>query len=332
MKRILLTITLLAIAVWAVLPAGAQRGLTITLGTVVPEGSAWHQTLKQMEQDWARISGGRVRLRIMAGGRLGDDIEMLRLMRIGRLQALALTGIGLARMDEGVDAMHIPLLFRSYEELDYVRDKMAPTLEKRLASNGFVILNWSDGGWAHFFAKQPVATLADLRKQKLWISAGDPKTERLYKKFDMQVTPLALGDVQTGLQTGLVEVVTEPPLFAMLDGTYQAAGNMTDLRWAPVLGGTVISKDAWEKIPADLRPQLEEASRKAGDDLRATIRKLGADAITQMKSRGLNVVEVDRAAWEKEVTALYPQLRGDLAPADLFDMAIRYRDEYRAKQ
>lgn len=328
MKKIIF-LALIALIAVAALPA--QRGLTITLGTVVPDGSAWHQTLKKMEQDWARISGGRVRLRIMAGGRLGDDVEMLRLVRIGRLQAVAVTGIGLARIDEGIDALHIPMLFKSYDELDAVRNRMAPALEKRMEAKGFVVLNWADGGWARFFSKEPVRTLDDLRKLKLWISAGDPKTERLYKRYDMQVTPLSLGDVQTGLQTGLVEAVTEPPLFAMLDGTYKAAPNMTDLRWAPVIGGTVISKDAWEKIPADLRPQLMEAARQAGEDLRDKIRRLGEDAVAQMKSRGLNVVSVDRAAWEKEVTALYPELRGELAPADLFDQAIRYRDEFRAK-
>ena len=113
----------------------AQRGMTVNVGTVVPKGSAWHETLERMTQEWARISGGRVRLRVLPGGALGDDVEMLRLVRVGRLQALATTGIGLAKLDPGIDALHIPMLFSSYEELDYVRDKMAPVLEKRLASN-----------------------------------------------------------------------------------------------------------------------------------------------------------------------------------------------------
>ncbi len=331
MKRIAPLVVGLASLTLFLTPTPAQRGLTINLGTVVPKGSAWHETLEQMSQDWARISDGRVRMRIFAGGALGDDIEMLRLVRIGRLQALAVTGIGLARIDEGIDALHIPMLFESYEELDAVRDRMAPTLERRMAAKGFISLNWSDGGWAHFFSKQPVRTLDDLRKQKLWISAGDPKWERLYKKYALRIMPLSLGDMQTGLQTGLVNAVTEPPLFAMLDGTYKSAPHMLDLRWAPVIGGTVISKDAWEKIPATLRPKLLEASRSAGQELRTKIRRLGSDAIRQMKSRGLTVIEADRQAWLDEIVPLYPRLRGDLAPADLFDQAIRYRDEYRAK-
>ena len=312
-------------------PLSAQRGLTVNLGTVVPKGSAWHDTLERMSQEWERISGGRVRLRILPGGALGDDVEMLRLMRVGRLQAVAMTGIGLAKLDPGVDALHIPMLFDSYAELDYVRDKMAPAFEARLSAEGFVVLNWADGGWAQFFTKEPTKTLADLRKQKLWISAGDPRTERLYKRFDMTVTPLSMGDVPTGLQTGLIEAITIPPLFAMLDGSYRSAPNLVDLKWAPVTGGVVISKEAWEKIPADLRPKLLTASRAAGDELRTKIRRLGDDAVAQMKTRGLNVVSVDVEAWRAEVEAAYPDLRGELAPAELFDEALRLRDEFRAR-
>lgn len=326
----ILSSTLLAVLFLA-LPLSAQRGLTINLGTVVPKGSAWHETLERMSQEWARISGGKVRLRILPGGALGDDVEMLRLVRVGRLQAVAMTGIGLAKIDQGVDALHIPMLFDSYAELDYVRDKMAPKLEARLASEGFIVLNWADGGWAQFFTKKPAKTIDELREQKLWISAGDPRTERLYKRFDMTVTPLSMGDMPTGLQTGLIEAITVPPLFAMLDGSFRTAPNMIDLKWAPVTGGVVISKAGWEKIPADLRPKLLAASKKAGDELRAKIRRLGADAITQMKTRGLNVVSVDAAAWRAEVEAAYPELRGELAPADLFDEALRLRNEYRTR-
>ena len=307
----------------------AQRGLRINLGTVAPPNSAWHEILQQMQQDWDKISGGRVQLRVYPGGSLGDDAEMLRKVRIGQLQAVAMTSIGLALIDEGVDALHIPMLFESYEELDHVRGKMAPTLEQRLSGKGFSVLNWSDGGWGQFFTKRPAKTLDDIRAHKLWISAGDAKTERLYKQFGMQVVPLPLSEVATGLQSGLIEAITVPPLYAMLDGSFQRATNMTDIKWAPVIAGTVVAKEAWDKVPADLRPQLVEAAKRAGEHTRSRIRKLGDDAIMQMKQRGLTVVETDKAAWRKEVEAAWPKLRGVLAPADLFDEAISLRNQFR---
>lgn len=314
-------------------PLSAQRGkaIRINLGTIVPKDSAWHEALLRMREDWREISGGRIDLRIYSGGALGDDAEMLRKVRIGQLQAVAVTALGLAKIDPAIDALHLPMLFESYQELDYVRDRMAPTYEKRLAEKGYVVLNWSDGGWAHFFTAKPAKTLADIRSQKLWISAGDPKTERLYKDYRMRVVPLAVTDLATSFETGLIEAVTLPPLFAMLNGSFERAPYMTDVKWAPIVGGTVVSSKAWESIPSDLRPRLLEASQRAGAQVRERIRRLGDDAVDQMKQRGLTVVAADHAAWLAEVKAAYPELRGVLAPAELFDEAIRLRDEFRKK-
>ena len=80
-----------------------------------------------------------------------------------------------------------------------------------------------------------------------------------------------------------------------------------------------------------MRPKLLAAAGKAGASLRERIRALGEDAIEQMQERGLTVVEADRALWLKEVQEAYPKLRGVLAPAELFDEAIRLRDQYRAR-
>ncbi|MDA0205131.1 MAG: TRAP transporter substrate-binding protein DctP [Acidobacteria bacterium] len=316
-------------------PLAAQRGgggVRVNLGTVVPKDSAWYEVLVRMKQDWATISSGRVDLRIYPGGSLGDDVEMLRKVRIGQLQAVAVTSVGLSRIDDSIEALHTPMLFGSYEELDYVREKMAPKLEAALNQKGFVVLNWSDGGWAQFFTKKPAKTLDDIRGMKLWIGTGDPKAEQLYRDFDMRPTPLPMTEMLTALQTGLIEAIDVPPLFAMLDGSFQRAPFMTDIRWAPVMGGTVISKEAWERIPADLRPKLLASAKKAGEEMRGRIRQLGEDSIAQMKQRGLTVVSADREAWQREVEAAYPKMRGKLAPAALFDEAIRLRDEYRAKR
>ena len=50
----------------------------------------------------------------------------------------------------------MPMMFRSMDELDYVRDQLRPELEKRLLDKGFVTLFWGDAGWARLFSKEPV--------------------------------------------------------------------------------------------------------------------------------------------------------------------------------
>ncbi len=318
------------------IPLQAQgRTIVINMGTLAPEGTAWHDALLQMRQDWNRISRGQIVLRIFPSGVQGDENTMIRKMRIGQLQAVAVSGNGLSRIEPAISCLQIPLMLASYEELDYVRDHLAPQLEGMIEQKGFKILNWADAGWVRFFTKRPAFTLDDIRKMKLLTSAGDPETEKLYKDFGFQVVPLPYTEVLTALQTGLIEAVQGPPLYAMVEQWFGLATNMTEVKWAPLVGATVISNRAWERIPANLRPQLLEAARSAGRRLLTEIRQLNEDAVPAMAKRGLNIVKPDAAAlasWASEAKDAYPKLRGRYVSAELFDEVERLRNEFRSQQ
>lgn len=318
------------------IPLQAQgRTIVINMGTLAPEGTAWHDALLQMRQDWNRISRGQIVLRIFPSGVQGDENTMIRKMRIGQLQAVAVSGNGLSRIEPAISCLQIPLMLASYEELDYVRDHLAPQLEGMIEQKGFKILNWADAGWVRFFTKRPASTLDDIRGMKLLTSAGDPETEELYKDFGFQVVPLPYTEVLTALQTGLIEAVQGPPLYAMVEQWFGLATNMTEVKWAPLVGATVISNRAWERIPANMRPQLLEAARSAGRRLLTEIRQLNEDAVPAMAKRGLNIVKPDAAAlatWSSEAKDAYPKLRGRYVSAELFDEVERLRNEFRSQQ
>ena len=284
-------------------------------------------------QEWRRISGGTVDVTVYAGGVLGDETDMVRQVRQGRIQAVGLSSVGLSRIDKSVSCLQIPMMFESYAELDYVRDRIAPELERRIEGQGFKVLNWADGGWVYAFSKQPARTPNDLKRMRLFTSVGDPETERLYKELGFQVVPLSLIDMATSLQTGMIDAFTTVPLFAQLEESYRLAPHMTDIRWTPLVGGTVISLRVWQQIPRQHQAELERTARESGMRLRDEIRALGSAAVGEMEKRGLTVVSVDApttALWRAEAETAYPQLRGPYCPASVFDQVQAFRDEYRA--
>jgi TRAP-type C4-dicarboxylate transport system substrate-binding protein len=329
-NRLLTIVALLALASGLAVPL--EAAIRIRMGTIAPKDSIWHNALKRIDADWNKISGGEIDITIYPAGQLGDGPEMVRKVRQGTLQAVALSQVGLSHIDTGVSALHIPMLLRSNEEFDYVREKIAPQLEKRLEADGFVVLSWGDGGWVRFFSTEPARTPDEVRKMKLFTSAGDPEGERLWGKFGFNVVPLSLTDMLLSLQRGMINAFHVPPILALLNQSYTVAKNMVDVRFSPVVGGTIIDKGTWEKIPAAMRPKLLESAHQAGEQLRKEVRQLEQDAIDQMKKRGLNVITLNESElrqWQVEAEKVYPALRGHYAPADLFDEAIRLRDEYR---
>ena len=150
----------------------AQGRVLIRMATLVPDGSTWHLILKETAEKWKEVSGGRVQVRLYPGGVAGDDTDVVRKMRLGTLSAGLLSAAGVGEIDRSVYALGIPLMYDSYEEVYWVQEKMKADLEAGLEKKGFIVLNWMDGGWVHFFTKTPVAVPADLQKLKLFTWRG----------------------------------------------------------------------------------------------------------------------------------------------------------------
>ena len=103
-----------------------------------------------MGETWHEASGGRLDLRIYPGGVAGDEPDMVRKMRVGQLHAAALSGGGLSKIAPEIQALQMPMMFRTDEELDYARERIAPTLEAALEAKGFKVLSWTHAGWVYW--------------------------------------------------------------------------------------------------------------------------------------------------------------------------------------
>ena len=333
--------TIAPFALLALATAAWGQQIDIKMGTLAPAGSPWHKVLEKMGAMWRAQSDGKVKLTIFAGGTLGDEPDLVNKMRVNQIQAVALSGAGMADLEPGVMALQIPLMFESYEELDYVRDRIAPRLEKMIEARGYLVLNWGDAGWVHFFSRAPLARVDDLRKVKLFTWAGSNEELELWKTNGFRPVPLAATDILMGLKTGLIDAVPTTPLYALWNQCFGLAKYMSDVKWAPLVGATVVSKAVWEKVPQDKRALMIQAARDSGQEMRSGIRGMGDAAINTMtqgqagsRATKLTVVHADPAAladWRRETEAAYPKMRGKLVPTDLFDEVRRLRDECRAR-
>jgi TRAP-type C4-dicarboxylate transport system substrate-binding protein len=316
----------------AAMPASAQT--VVKLGTIAPEQSIWHDALLRIRQQWRDISGGEIELRIYAGGVLGGEDEMVRKMQRRGLDAVAISGAGLPAIDDSVSCLDMPLLFQSYEQLGRVRQAISPAIEAKVELRGYKVLGWAEAGWVHFFAKEPVRVPADLRRQRVWISTGSPEHEQLLNQFGFRVVALPVTDMLTGLQTGLIDAIDVPPLFALVDRSYQYASYMTDLNFAPLNSAVVINLSVWQRIPERYQARLQSAVETAIAQLRTEIQTAEREAISEMQARGLNVVTLDAAAlaeWQALAESAYPMLACGSKHPDLFQSVMRLQREDAAR-
>jgi TRAP-type C4-dicarboxylate transport system substrate-binding protein len=302
------------------------------MGTLVPNGSPWEQNLKKLAAEWAKISNGRVRLQIFAGGKAGDEPDMLRKMRFNQLQAAGLSVSGLAQIFGGVLAPAIPMLVRDFDELDYVLQKMRPTFEKEFEKKGFKILFWSKAGWAHFFSRDPVVSPEDLRKQKMWIMEGNDEEAITWQQLGFQTVRFATMDMLVQLQTGGVDVFVSSPLIAASNQWFSLADNMSALKWAPLYGAFVITTRTWNRIPDSIRDDLIEAGERYGRLMDEETINAGQEAVEIMKRYGLVVngmTEDSAEEWKRFVERALRDFIGRKFDVALYSEAQRHVSDYR---
>ena len=313
-------------------PAARAETAVVKLATLVPQGSVWDKALRDMGAEWSSATEGRVALRVYPGGVAGDEPDVVRKIRIGQLQAAAITTAGLASIDPSFNVFNVPMFFTSYPELFATLDKLEPLLKQRLEAKGFILLSWGHGGWVYFFTKAPIETVDGLRHTKMFTWAGDDKMVTVWRSKGFNPVPLAATDIMTGLQTGMIDSYPTTPLLGLTLQWYRQTPNMVGMGMAPLVGGLVMSKAAWLKLPEGDRVKVQAACDRMEKRLEVEVPRQDTTAVTEMRKRGLTVNAVSpanavefRAVAEDFATAL----AGIRIPPDVLALARKERDAFR---
>lgn len=315
----------LAALIWSMtlaFPAAAQPSL-VKVATIAPENSIYHRVLQQMGEAYRRASGPGARFVIYPNSIQGTEADTVRRMRVGQLDASMLTVVGLHEIEPSVTALqYMPMMFRSWGELDYVREKLRPELEAKLAAKGFVVLIWGEGGWVQFFTKEDIATPAEFKRARIFAWSGDIVQAGVMKTLGYHPVPIPLADILPGLETGMIDAVPVAPLWALVGQFDRVTRHMLRVNWVPIVGATVMRRPTFEAMTPAARAALRDAADKATDALRAHRVEQDEGSIRAMQTRGLQVRELTpelEAQWRALAEKAWPHMRGTMVPAETFD-------------
>ena len=327
---------LLAAWVMAGTPTAQAKTQQLRIGSLVPKNSLYHRQLIDIADSWRTAQGAGARYVVFPDGVQGGEAEMARRMRIGQLQGALLSVVGLREIEPSISALQaMPLLFRNWEEVDYVREKMRPAMEKKFLDKGFVVLAWGDAGWVRFFSKEAALRPDDYKRMKFFAWGSEPDQQNIMKSLGYTPVPLETTDILPAIQTGMINVVPSTPYFALATQVYNSAPHMLEINWAPIVGALVVTRKAWEGMSPEVQKAVRAASDKAGAEIRTKARQEVEEAVDAMKKRGLTVNTPNAAQmkeWNDLAEKLYPRIRGTMVPAETFDEVMGHLKTFRAGQ
>ena len=326
---------LLGCSLGAAVPAlAADKQLRI--GTLVPKNSLYHRQLMEIGEVWRAAQGGNAKYLVYPDGSQGGEAELARRMRIGQLLGALLSVVGLREIEPSVAALqNLPLLFRNWDEVDHVREKMRPAMEKKFLDKGFVVLGWGDAGWVRFFSKTAAFRPDDFKGKKFFAWGSEPEQQAIMKSLGYTPVPLETADILPAIQTGMISVVPSTPYFALASQIYETAPHMLEINWAPIVGALVVTRKAWDEMTPAAQTALRAAGEKAGVAMRTQARKEVDEAVAAMKKRGLVVnrpTPEQLREWQDLADKLYPRIRGTMVPAETFDEVFSHLKAYRASK
>jgi TRAP-type C4-dicarboxylate transport system substrate-binding protein len=327
------TLTRLAAAALLVLGVGAAEAADIKIATVAPDGSRWMVEMRAGAAEVLARTNGRVAIKFYPGGVMGSDAQVLRKVRIGQLQGGAFTAGGLGERYSALNLYGIPLLFHSLDEVDAVRAELDGDLAVGLEQAGFVTFGFIEGGFANLLANEPIRTVEDMRRKKVWVPEGDPFSFLAMEALGLSPAVLPLTDVLTGLQTGLIDIAFASPVAALVLQWHTKVKYITDIPASYSMGIFAIDKNTFATLSAEDQRTVREVmarhigalDREARDDNRKA-----AEALAKAGLQTVTVNAADLAGWRSTLEAVWPRLRNrpdfDVA---MFDRLLALLAEYR---
>lgn len=272
----------------------AAQEYTIKFATLAPEGTSWMNVMREFDAAVRKETGGKVGFRIYAGGVQGDEKVVLRKIKSGQLQAGGFTGVAMGEIASQVRILDTPFLFRTYAEIDHIYEKFDEEFRKAFDDNGYVLLGWAEVGFVHVFTNTYIARPQDLKSLKMWTWEGDPIAETFFRELGISPIPLAMTDVMTSLQTGLIDAFYTSPYAALTLQWYTRAKYMVDVPLADAAGAVLVSRKFFDRIPPDLQEVVLRNGKVFFKRLVQMTRKDNKDAIEAMRERGMTLIKADQ--------------------------------------
>lgn len=319
-----------------VMLSGQAQAMSFKIATLSPEGSVWMEKMREGAEELARKTNNRVEIKFYPGGVMGDDKAVLRKIRIDQLQGGAFVSGSLSQFYPDNQIYSLPLFFRSFKEVDYVRGYLDKQIIDGFEKGGFIIFGIAEGGFAYVMSTVPIHTVEDMRQQKVWIPDNDLMILEAIKAFDITPIPLSIADVRAGLQTGLINTVTTPPIGALALQWHTQINYLMDEPFLYIYGVLAVDRKSFKKISPNDQQIFREIMDNVFKDLDRRNREDNIKAIEALHKQGIKFIKPSPDAFKKwcQDASEVPKrlIETDRLSQEMVDTLTSLLKEYRSKE
>ncbi len=221
--------------------------------------TVWAENFSDHMVQW---SDGMFQLEVYPYGTLGDARDINELAQLGVVEYVFsdFAWIGAFVPEATVFGLHY--LWpedRPWEVMEWVvrNGRSMEILEESYRREGLVPLSIMFEGWQWITSGRPISTVEDMRGFNVRIMASDMLNEQ-YLSLGASPTPMAYGEVYSGLQTGLIDGQVNP-LFAIRSmNFYDVQDYFTQIYAEVFVGIPTINMVFFDSLPPEVQQEHRE--------------------------------------------------------------------------
>jgi TRAP-type transport system periplasmic protein len=281
-------------------------------------------------QDFAarveKYTQGGLRIELHAGGKLGNDLTMVKALQEGTQEMTAPDSSTLSSLEKSYSAINYPFTFLSEKEADTILDGPWGTrLLERLPSHGLIGLAYWENGFRQMTnSKKALSSAADFEGVRMR-TMQNPLLVDSFKRLGFDAVPMPFPQVYEALKTQAVDGQENPLPTILSSRFYEVQKYLTLSRHVYSAHVLLVSKKVWD----DLSPAHQEALKKAALESRDVERRWsreGSDAaLAELKAKGMTVTNIPRADSERirnRLRDVFDKYNKDIGTGTMLDLYV----------
>jgi TRAP-type C4-dicarboxylate transport system substrate-binding protein len=325
----------LLLAAPAAASAAEEARYTLRLATVAPKGSSWAHEIDDLVATVAKETNGEVKIKVYYGGSAGNEVQVAERIERGQLDGAISGGWLCRRVMPSMRVLGLIGVFQNRDEATHVMSALGLTLEKEAEQAGFVLFGTAGVGSVVIFSREPITSMASLRKTKLWRWEGE-EVELLHGgQMGLSAEPSSLEDAAEAYEDGRVDGFFAVPMAALAFQWWARTRYVTDLKTGFLQGCLLVTRGSVDALPSKYR----DVVRSATASLVLRFDEVGKQEEDKLlggvfERRGLKPVEASskfRAEFFDAAREAREALGEKLVPKALLTQVLELLADYRAE-
>ena len=273
--------------------------IQIKIATLAPQNSEWAEKFQKGSIEIQERTENRVKLKFYWGGAQGNAKKILQKIKIRQLHGGTFSPTDFQELYPDLNIYGLPFLFKDYDEVNYVRNRVDNQLEQGFKKLGFNTYGFAGGGFAYILSNEPIREYEDLKNKKIWLPQGDLISYEAMRSLNLLPVPLPMTDVLTGLQTGLIDIVAIPPVVALALQWHTKVSYITRVPVLYAMGFLAIDSKIINRINTDDQKVLNEVINRIYSEVDINSQQDSENAYEALSKIGIQEIQFDGDEYQK---------------------------------